>query len=147
MQLTLEKIKKCIDGLKEDLGEGFIFTDIWSTSNFKSIVFHHQPIYGAKPKHLKVFGETTQMLQKALQESDYPGLGNYYLINLDNECVAVIVNYRSDQPKNIFSPPDPNSMPQSSKVEHQQYVLVDLSKTTMGVLMNVALPRMIENLK
>ncbi len=147
MRFTFENIKKCIDGLREDLGEGFIFTDIWSTGTDKSIVFHHNHLYGAKPKHLKLFGETTRILKKTLQESDYPGLGDYYLINLDNDQIAVIINYRTNQTGNIFSPESSVPTARQSAVEYQQFVQVDLSKTTMGVLMNVALPRMIENLQ
>ncbi len=131
MRFTLENIKKCIDDLKEDLGEGFVDTDIWSTTTDKSVAFHHQHQYGAKPKHLKVYGETSRKLKKVLQEADFPGLGDYYLINLDNNYAAVIINYRTER----------------SIEEFQQYVLVDLSKTTMGVLMSIAIPRVMETLK
>ncbi len=147
MNFSFENIKKCIDGLRKDLGEGFIFTDIWNTRNDKSIVFHHDHVYGAKPKHLKLFGETTRILSKTLQISDYPGLGNYYFINLDNNQIAVIINYRSNQSGDFFSSSSQTSSQQQGPVEHQQFIQVDLSKTTMGVLMNVALPNMIENLQ
>ncbi len=131
MRFTLENIKKCMDGLKEDLGEGFIETDIWSTTTDKSVAFFHQHQYGAKPKHLKVFGETSRKLKEALRESYFPGIGDYYLIALENNRVAVIINYSSEK----------------SVEEFQQYVLVDLSKVTIGVLMSVAIPKVLEIFK
>jgi len=131
MQFTLEKIKECIDGLKEDLGDGFVETDIWSTTTDKSVAFFHVQQYGAKPKHLKVFGETSRKLKEALKESRFPDIGDYYLINLDNDHLAVVIHYSSEK----------------STEEHQQYVLVDLSKVTIGVLMSVAIPRVMNLFK
>jgi len=131
MRFTLEDIRKCINGLREDLGEGFIETDIWSTTTDKSVAFHHQHQYGAKPKHLKVFGETSKQLKEALKESYYPGIGDYYIIALENNRVAVVINYRSEK----------------SLEEFQQYILVDLSKVTIGVLMSIAIPRVLETFK
>ncbi len=131
MEFTLEKIKECVDGLKEDLGDGFIETDIWSVTTDKSVAFFHQHQYGAKPKHLKVFGETSRKLKEALRDSHFPDIGDYYLINLDNGRLAVVINYSSKKSIEVY----------------QQYVLVDLSKVTIGVLMSVAIPRVMNIFK
>ncbi len=147
MRITLENMKKVINGLREDLGEGFVFTDIWSTSTDKSVAFHHQHQYGAKPKHLKVFGEITRILDKTLHESDYPALGDFYLINLADNHVAVVLNYSPSRPGKSSLTPKRTSASYPDADGYQQFVLVDLSKTTMGVLMSIALPNMLGNLE
>ncbi len=68
-----------------------------------------------------LFNEVTRKLYKTLQESAYPGLGNYYLVNFDNNHLVVVITIG----------------------KLQQFVLVDLAKTSMGILMSVALPNLI----
>ena len=151
MRFSIEKIKKVIDGLKDDLGEGFVDTDIWNTGSSKSIAFHHQqgliPQYGMIPKHIRTFNDISKTLIKTLEESDYPPLGDYYLINMTNNYVAVVLNY-----KPAFSTDDPANQGRGSSRQkflnwHQQYLLVDLSKTSMGVLMSVAIPKVLKTLQ
>ena len=148
MHITVEKIKKVINGLKEDLGDGFVDTDIWCTSSNKSVAFHHQhgvvPLYGVMPKHIKLFSQISGILKKTLQESDYPGLGDYYLINLTDDHLVVVLNLRSSTPGTANLATRRNSL---GSVGHQQYILVDLSKTSIGILMSIALPNVLENLK
>ncbi len=150
MHITLEKIKKVINSLKEDLGDGFVDTDIWCTSSNKSVAFHHQhgvvPLYGVMPKHIKLFSQISGILKKTLQESNYPGLGDYYLINLNDDRLVVVLNLRSSTPGKA-SLSTRRSTNNSSSSGHQQYILVDLSKTSIGVLMSIALPNVLENLK
>ena len=58
MHFSLENIRKAIAGLKEDLGEGFMQTDLWNSRSLKSVVYNHTrgllPIYGAVTKHIKI---------------------------------------------------------------------------------------------
>lgn len=151
MQITLENLKKVIDGLREDLGEGFVDTDIWNTSSNKSVAFHHQPglipMYGVVPKHIKTFSEISQMLNKALKESDYHALGDYYLINLNNDRVVVVLNLKSRESENDYVSKAKGNSVDRGLSGHQQFIMVDLSKTTMGVLMSIAIPRVMENLR
>jgi hypothetical protein len=114
------RVNQLIEQLKNDLGDGFLATDIWTTA-------YGQPLVGyrSKPNTAAMFNEVTQKLDKTLQASQYPGLGNYYLVNLANNRLAVIV----------------------SNGTYQQLLLVDLSKTTMGMLMSVVLPRLLGSLK
>ena len=58
MAIDIYMLKKTINEIKEDLGEGFVATDIWATADAK--------------------------LDSVLISAEYPGLGSYYLINLAN---------------------------------------------------------------
>lgn len=151
MHITLENIKKVIDGLREDLGDGFVDTDIWNVSSNKSVAFHHQPglipRYGVVPKHIKTFSEISGILNRALLESDYHALGDYYLINLKNNRVVVVLNIKTSHAEAGLLTEGSGINTSHGLGGHQQFIMVDLSKTTMGVLMSIAIPRVLENLK
>jgi hypothetical protein len=119
MSIQVGKLKQIIEELKDDLGGGFIATDIWASADAQSLVG-----YNSQPKAVALFNEVTRMLDKTLKGSDFPGLGNYYMVHLDNDHLIVIL----------------------STGAYQQSILVDLSQTTMGILMNVALPKLIDGL-
>ncbi len=117
-----EKLLSIFESLKQDLGEGFLATDIWDTANAQPLVKSHD--YNQYPGAISLFSESTRMLNKTLQESDYPKLGNYYLINLDNNNLVVVISIET----------------------FQQFILIDLSKVQMGILMSVALPNLLSSL-
>ncbi len=115
-----EVFQKAIEELKSELGDGVVTTDIWhSKGEAKSLAGDN-----LQPRMIVLFNEVTRVLEKILQGSNVPGLGSYYLVQLENDHVVVIV---------VFG-------------EYQQLMLVDLTKTTMGVLISVALPKVLESL-
>ncbi len=122
MSISPDKLKMVIDTLRKDLGEGFVATDIWTTTDALSLVGSHD--HNRYPKAVPLFNEVTRMLDKTLRGSEYPGLGNYYFVNLNNNQLVVVLSI------DIY----------------QQFILVDLSKTTMGILMSVVLPNLLNGL-
>lgn len=115
MGIKPDVLKKLIDALKNDLGEGLVASDIWATGEPKSLA--------GNKKWLTLFNGVTGKLNKALQGAEFPGIGNYYMINLPGNRLAVILLIDA----------------------YQHFILVDLSKTTMGILMSVALPNLINS--
>ncbi len=150
MRITVEQIRKVINGLKDDLGEGFVDTDIWDTSSNKSVAFHHNqgvvPQYGFVPKHIKLFREISKVLNNALKESHYPPLGDFYLIQLNNNQLIVVLNIKPGQSNHKLSG-NKHTLGYSGTVVHQQFILVDLSKTTIGALLSIAIPNVFKNYK
>ncbi len=147
MAIDLDLLRKVITEIKKDLGEGFIATDIWSAADNKSLIFNYAGSnmytwgmtslpalsrikkdkkrpggFSGQPKTKELFNEVTRKLDQALAAADYPGLGRYYLINLENNQLALVL----------------------SAGTLQQYLLVDLSGTTMGILMSVVLPKLMQ---
>lgn len=120
-KMNIKKLNKVVEDLQEDLGSALLSTASWKTSD-------GQPLagYNTQPKSTALFNELARSLNKTLQDSEMDlGLGNYFLINLENNHVAVDV----------------------IQGELQQGILVDLSKTTLGILINVTLPKVISGLK
>ncbi len=96
--------------------------EIWSTRQGLSLINGHG--YNNNKKAAPFFNEVTRKLYKTLQESANPGLGSYYLVNLNNDHLVVVL--------------------MAGKC--QLFILVDLTKISMGVLMSVALPNLLCNL-
>lgn len=115
-----EIFQKAIQELKSDLGNSVVSTDIWHSKGEAKSLFGDN----LQPKMVTLFNEFTRVLKKILESSNVPGLGSYYLVQLENDNVVVVV---------IFG-------------EYQQLMLVDLTKTTMGVLISVALPTLLNTL-
>ncbi len=120
MSIKIDKLKQIIEELKEDMGNGFVATDIWATADAQPLVG-----YNSQPKAVALFNEVTRMLDKTLRSAEFSGLGDYYLVHLDNDHLVVILSIG----------------------DYQQGMLVDLSKTTMGILMSVVLPKVLAGLK
>ncbi len=112
-------LDKIIDSLVQDLGEGLVATDVWIDGKLESQI----KLRGRKspPGAIALFDDVTKKVDKALKGADYPGLGHYYIINLPGNHLAVVLLSGS----------------------FRQYLLIDLSKTTMGILFSVALPNLI----
>ena len=119
MSFNINKLKQIVEELKNDLGDGFVATDIWATADAQPIVG-----FNSQPKAAALFNEVTRKLDMTLKESKYSGLGNYYFVNLDNNKLVMVLSIGS----------------------YQQFILVDLLKTTIGILMNVALPNLLSGL-
>ncbi len=120
MSKMIETFNKVIEEIKSDLGDGLLTADIWHLKDAQGLAGYKQ-----NAKATALFNEVTRILGKTLEGSDYPGLGNYYTVHLDNNSMVVIILFDG----------------------YQMGLTVDLSKTTMGVLMSVVMPKIQDMLK
>ncbi len=119
MDTDRDKLQSTFESLSKDLGDGFVASEIWAIEDGQPVIKNHR--YNNNPHVAPLFNKVTQMLYKTLEKSDYPGLGNYYLISLDNQHLAVVLTIG----------------------KLQQFVLINLQKTPIGLLMSVALPNLL----
>ena len=117
--MDLKRLNKIVEDLKEVLGSALIATDSWITNDGQSLAG-----YNTQPKASALFNEITTSLNKSLKNSDFPGLGKYYMINLENNFMVIVAVHG----------------------ELQEGMLVDISKTSLGILINIALPKVLEGL-
>lgn len=120
MGIDVNKMKQVVEGLKEDLGDGFMSCDIWSAADGQPIVG-----FNPHPKAAALFNEVARFLKKVLKESLNTGMGNFYVLDLGPGCFSMT----------IFAG------------EYQLGMLLDSNKVTMGLLMNVAYPRALQGLQ
>jgi hypothetical protein len=113
-QMNVQKLNEAIETLKSDLGPALIATDIITNADGQSIAG-----YNSQPKAAALFCQMTRYMVGALKDAGFPGLGKYYMVHLQNNFVVTVI------PMGDF----------------QWGVLVDLGKTTQGLLLNVVLPK------
>ena len=112
--INLAIIRKAIDMLKEDLADALLNTGIISRSDERVILdYHLHPNAGVH------FNLLTAFLKRMLSECNMPAMGKYFLIDLkENKSLIVI--------------------------PHTNYiwgVTIDLTKVTLGLFLNVTLPK------
>jgi CheY-like chemotaxis protein len=115
--MNVQKLNEIIESMVKDLGDGLVATDIWTTADGFSIAGHNP-----QPKATALFNQLTSYLNDTLQGSGFPGLGKYYMMDLlDNKMVIVL-----------------------PMGEYRWGVLVDSSKIQLGLLLNVIVPKIID---
>ncbi len=114
MSKMIEGLNNVIEELKSDLGEALTTADIWHIKDAQGLAGYNQ-----QPKATALFNEVTRVIGKTLAGSEYPGLGEYYTVHLDNNSMVIVIMHN----------------------DYQLGMTVDLSKTTMGLLTSVVMPK------
>ncbi|MDQ1351081.1 MAG: hypothetical protein QG657_1383 [Acidobacteriota bacterium] len=116
-KMDLKKLQDAIKTLKEDLGDGLLATDIWTISDGQALAG-----YNTQPKACALFNRMTFQMNRSLKDSGFPVLGKYYMLDLADKKRVIVI-------------------PLS---DYQWGMLLDGS-VAMGLLLNVALPKAIDN--
>jgi hypothetical protein len=106
-----------VQDLRNVLRDGLVATDIWDRNDGLSLAgFNQQPVAVA------LFTRITAELESSMADSNFPPLGRYYLIDLEGNHTAAVLNHGP----------------------LLQGMLVDNKRANLGILISVAIPRMIE---
>ncbi|HET9953557.1 MAG TPA: hypothetical protein VFQ61_03585 [Polyangiaceae bacterium] len=106
-----------VQDLRNILRDGLIATDIWDRAAGLSLAgFNQQPVAVA------LFTRITQELESSLLDSNFPPLGRYYLLDMEGNHTVVMVNH------GVLL----------------QGILVDNKRANLGLLISVAIPRMLD---
>ena len=110
-------LELAVQDLRNILRDGLVATDIWERSDGLSLAgFNQQPVAVA------LFTRMTDELDSSLSDSNFPPLARYYLLDMAGNHTAVVINHGS----------------------LLQGMLVDNKRANLGILISVAIPRMIE---
>ena len=117
-KMNVKKLEGAIDVLKENLGAGLLACDIIGSEDGQSIAgFNSQPAASA------LFAQITNMMAKSLDDSGFPSLGRYYLLDLVDEKMVIVLTMG----------------------DFQWGMLLDRSKAQLGLLLNVVIPKAIDS--
>ncbi len=117
--MKLAKVEAILNNLKEELGSGLITTDIWAATDGQAIAgVNSQPAADA------LFNELWDYMQKVLEGSKFPTLNRYIYLDLTDNKAVLILSYGA----------------------YRQGLLIDSEKVKMGVLLNVYVPKLLEEL-
>ena len=115
--MNVQKLNQAVEAMKKDLGDGLLATDIWIVADGVSIA-----AYNPQPKATALFNQLTSYLADTLRDSGFPGLGKYYLLDLvDNNMVIIL-----------------------PMGEYRWGMLIDSSKIQLGLLLNIVIPKIID---
>lgn len=106
-----------VQDLRNVLRDGLVATDIWDRTDGLSLAgFNQQPVAVA------LFTRITTELETSLADSSFPPLARFYLLDMEGNHTVAVVNHGS----------------------LLQGMLVDNKRANLGILISVAIPRMLE---
>jgi hypothetical protein len=113
INIDQKRLSKVIEDLQKDLGNGLLSADVWQKKTSKKLTGFNSP-----QKSTVLFNEITGYLSSTLAVSEFPPLGGFYLINLEQDETVVVV--------------DSNEL--------LLVMFIDTAKTTMGLIINLGIP-------
>jgi len=117
--MNITKVEAVLNNLKEELGSGLLATDIWAAADGQAIAgVNSQPAADA------LFNELWDYMQKVLKGAKFPTLDKYIYLDLTDDKAVLILSY--------------------GKYRHG--ILLDSEKVKMGLLLNVYVPQLLEEL-
>jgi len=110
-------LENAVQDLRSVLRDGLVATDIWDRADGLSLAgFNQQPVAVA------LFTRITTELESSLADSNFPPLARYYLLDMEGNHTVAVINHG----------------------QLLQGVLVDNKRANLGILISVAIPRMID---
>lgn len=117
MNIDSKAIELAVQDLRNVLRDGLVATDIWDRASGLSLAgFNQQPVAVA------LFTRITGEMESSLADAQFPPLGRYYLLDMEGNHTVVVVNHG----------------------DLLQGMLVDNKRANLGLLISVAIPRMME---
>jgi hypothetical protein len=106
-----------VQDLRNVLRDGLVATDIWEKAAGLSLAGYNQ-----QPVAVALFTRITTELESSLADSNFPPLARYYLLDMEGNHTVAVVNHGA----------------------LLQGILVDNKRANLGILISVAIPRMLE---
>jgi hypothetical protein len=118
LNIIIENLNAATEEVKATLKDGLLTSEIWDREAGLSFVS-----YNPQPVAVALFTEVAKMLKSTLADSGFPGLKRYFLLDLENDHMAMLIFHGND----IL-----------------QGLLMNSKKVNLGILLAVALPKAIE---
>jgi hypothetical protein len=110
-------LEGAVQDLRNILRDGLLATDIWERAAGLSLAgFNQQPVAVA------LFTRITEELDSSLRDSNFPPLARYFLLDMEGNHTVAVLNHGP----------------------LLQGMLVDNKRANLGILISVAIPRMLE---
>lgn len=114
--MNVTKLKKAMDVLEENLGDGLLASDIYSSKDGTPIIaLNNNP----EPVADALFCRIINSINSAFMEAKFPTLKNFVLFDLNDEKTALILPLE----------------------EYQWGMLIDSTKVQLGLILNLAVPK------
>jgi len=117
---VLENLQNCVNYAIEELGDGLIASDIYSSEGLPVV-----DGYNSNEKATALFASITEKIRRAVNNSHLSNLGDYYIINLQEGTLDLVIV------GDIF----------------QWKLLVNTNKVKLGYIFSIFLPEAIKRFK
>jgi len=114
--LDLKKINRAVDNVVRELGNALISSDVWKMDDGESIAG-----YNSQPMASVLFNQITGYINEALEQSEYPKLDKYYILQLKDGKMVLVIPFG----------------------EFLWEMLIDTKKARLGILLNSTIPGII----
>jgi hypothetical protein len=112
-------LELAVQDLRNILRDGLVATDIWERHAGLSLAGYNQ-----QPVAVALFTRITTELETSLSDSGFPPLARFYLLDMEGNHTVAVVNHGS----------------------LLQGILADNKRANLGILISVAIPRMLETI-
>ena len=116
-QMNVTQLKKAVEVLKMDLGDGLLATDIFGLEDAQSLAG-----WNSNPQACALMTDITQSMNKALKGAGFPLLGRYFILDLVDDKMVIVV----------------------AMGDYMWGMLVDSKKAKLGLLLNIVIPKAID---
>lgn len=115
IDVELDKLEEAVAYLEKTLKDGLMATDIWDRGTGLSFAG-----FNAQPEAVALFNVLTDEVATTLEGSAFPGLGQYYVLDMEGDAMVVVIRHNDDLMHGI---------------------LMNSAKVNLGVLFGMALPK------
>jgi len=116
--LNQKNLDETLQKLREDIGDSLLATDVWKAGNAVSLGGIQ-----TQPNTVALFDRITHDLNAILTGGGFSEIGEYYLLKLRDNKLMIVLPLQ----------------------EYRWGMLIDASKVQLGMVLNVAIPNLIQN--
>jgi CheY-like chemotaxis protein len=117
--MNVSMLNDIVESVKKDLGDGVIACDIWTSADGQILTGYH-----SQPKAVALFNRVTIQIKENLDRSNFPSLGEYFLLKLVNNKISVVIDIG----------------------DIRCGIMIDSEKVQLGLLLNVVVPGVIDSI-
>ncbi|OIO60516.1 MAG: hypothetical protein COX57_07275 [Alphaproteobacteria bacterium CG_4_10_14_0_2_um_filter_63_37] len=117
--IDIAALDRSVESVRSFLKEGLITTDIWNRRDGLSLAGINQ-----QPAAVALFNQITDALEEAYRATEFPPLNRFYMLDLETDKTMLIIRHSK---------------------EMLQGIMLDTTKTNLGMLLSVVLPRALDD--